>query len=272
MGAAGAVARGSSTPFSPSGPLPVFAAAVSGRDPLCAVHRHPLAAGAVSRAGVTQRRDLPATVGGVGWARCARAGCRCLTRPARRGRPAGLVAGDHRRLADRGEKGGAKVARSLHGKPASRYQLAVAGKGDRKGAPLEVALEAGNLPDQRQLLPLVDQLVEQGIRPDEVWADRGYDSAHNRTGLLERGITPQISQRRRPGEPIPPGSPTREVWRGRKRYLKTNDPQGRHRWPVERTNAWLKARRRIATRRDRKDTNYLAFLRLGMILILAKPF
>lgn len=121
-------------------------------------------------------------------------------------------------------------------------------------------------------MPLVDRLARQGIHPDEVWADRGYDSTENRQGLLDREIDPQISQRRRPGQPIPPGSPTREVWRGRKRYLKTPDPNGRHRWPVERTNAWLKSRRRIATRHDRKDDNYLAFLRLAMILILARSF
>src|SRR3954453_11314902 len=50
------------------------------------------------------------------------------------------------------------------------------------------------------------------------------------------------------------------------------DPQARQRWPVERTNAWLKAKRRIATRRDRKADNYLAFLQLGMLLILAGHF
>jgi transposase len=115
-------------------------------------------------------------------------------------------------------------------------------------------------------------LAAQGIHPDEVWADRGYDSADNRDGLTDRGIQPRISRRRRAGEPIPPGTPTREVRRGRKRSLKTLDADGRHRWPVERTNAWLKARRRIATRRDRKAENYLAFLRLGMILILARSF
>src|SRR3954469_6492962 len=82
---------------------------------------------------------------------------------------------------------------------------------------------------------------------------------------------PRISKRRRAGEALPPGTPTREVWRGRKRQLKTPDPQARQRWPVERTNAWLKAKRRIATRRDRKADNYLAFLQLGMLLILARP-
>jgi transposase len=60
--------------------------------------------------------------------------------------------------------------------------------------------------------------------------------------------------------------------RGKKRRLKTHDPQARHRYPVERTNAWLKALRRIATRRDRKADNYLAFLQLGMIVILVRSF
>jgi transposase len=62
------------------------------------------------------------------------------------------------------------------------------------------------------------------------------------------------------------------VWRGKKRQAKTRDAQARQRWPIERTNAWLKAGRRIATRRDRKAANYLAFLELGMIVILVRSF
>jgi transposase len=135
-----------------------------------------------------------------------------------------------------------------------------------------VRLAAGNENEQRHLLPLLDALAEQGIRPDELWADRGYASAALEQALRERRIEPRISQPRRAGEPIPAGTHTREVWRGKRRRLKTRDPQARHRWPVERTNAWLKAKRRIATRRDRKADNYLAFLHLGMILILARSF
>ncbi len=115
-------------------------------------------------------------------------------------------------------------------------------------------------------------LTQQGIRPQQLWADRGYHSHALEQALRERGIEPRISQPRRPGQPIPAGTPTREVWRGKQRRLKTPDPHARDRFPVERTNAWLKAKRRIATRRDRKADNYLAFLHLGMILILAKPF
>lgn len=115
-------------------------------------------------------------------------------------------------------------------------------------------------------------MLARKLRPDELWADRGYDSRALIEALLERDIQPRISRRRQAGEPIPDGEPTREVWRGRKRRLKTRDPLAKHRWPVERTNAWLKAMRRIQTRRDRKDTTYEAFLQLGIIVILVRSF
>ena len=133
-------------------------------------------------------------------------------------------------------------------------------------------LAPGNENEQRHLLPLVDELCARGMKPDEVWADRGYASAAIEQGLHERGIEAHISKPRKRGQPIPDGVPVREVWRGKRRRLKTADPNARHRWPIERTNAWLKAMRRIATRRDRKADNYLSFLHLGMIIILNRLF
>lgn len=133
-------------------------------------------------------------------------------------------------------------------------------------------LAAGNENERRHLLPLIDALLGRGIHPQELWADRGYASAALEQALRSRQIEPRISKPRRAGAPIPEGSSTREVWRGRRRRTRTSDPQARYRWPVERTNAWLKARRRIATRRERKADNYLAFLHLGMILILVRAF
>ena len=110
------------------------------------------------------------------------------------------------------------------------------------------------------------------MQPQELWADRGYASHAHERALAEREIRSRISQPRRAGEPVAPELRGREVWRGKKRRLKTRDPHARHRWPVERTNAWLKAMRRIGTRRDRKADNYLAFLHLGMIVILTRSF
>jgi transposase len=135
-----------------------------------------------------------------------------------------------------------------------------------------VRLAAGNENERRHLLPLIDALLARGIQPGELWADRGYASRELEQALLERKIQPRISQPRRAGDPIPPGTSTREVWRGRRRRTRSSDPSARHRWPIERTNAWLKARRRIATRRERKAANYLALVHLGMLLILARSF
>jgi transposase len=178
-----------------------------------------------------------------------------------------LVTGGGGRVDGGCEKGGEKVARTVHGRPGTRFHLAV----DAAGAPLAVRIAPGNENEREHLLPLVDALIARGIHPGEVWADRGYDAEWLVTGLWIRGIRSQISKRRRAGDPIPPGTPTQTVWRGRKRQMKTRDTNARHRWPVERTNAWLKAKRRIATRRDRKPENYLAFLQLGMLMILARP-
>jgi len=184
------------------------------------------------------------------------------------GGQARLVTGDRRRLAGGGEKGGEKVARTLRGTAGSRFHVAV----EAGGLPLAVLLGAGNENEQRYLLPLLDRLAAAAIRPQELWADRGYASRAHEQALAARRIRSRISQPRKPGEPIPAGQASYEVWRGKQRRRKTRDPQARHRWPVERTNAWLKALRRIGTRRDRKADNYLAFLQLGVIVILARSF
>jgi hypothetical protein len=91
-------------------------------------------------------------------------------------------------------------------------------------------------------------------------------------GLHERRITPRISRRRNPGQPIPPGTATREHHRGRKKTRKPRDPMGRHRWPIERTNAWIHVFRRIHVRREVKAENFLALLTIGLCLILARNY
>jgi Transposase DDE domain len=112
-------------------------------------------------------------------------------------------------------------------------------------------------------LPLIDSLRSRGLRPAELWADRGYASAALEQALREREVEPQISQPRRRGEPIPAGAPVREVWRGRRRRLKTSDPHARHRWPVERTNSWLRAWRRVDTRWERRPELWLAVIEVA---------
>lgn len=117
-------------------------------------------------------------------------------------------------------------------------------------------------------MALVDDLLARGLTPVELWADRGYASAELSGQLQARGIDPRISQPRRPGEPIPAGTPTREVWRGRRRRTKTADPNARQRWPVERTNSWLRNWRRVATRWERRADHWLAVIQIAAAMTI----
>jgi transposase len=89
-------------------------------------------------------------------------------------------------------------------------------------------------------------------RPTSLLADRGYDADWLRDALNERGIKPLIPQKQKRGT-------------GRIRGA-----QARHRWPIERTNAWLHNQRRLNPRWERRPELYLAFAQLAAALILCR--
>jgi transposase len=173
-----------------------------------------------------------------------------------------LVARDRGRVAGRHEKGGGAVGRSLRGRSGSRFHLIV----DASGIPFVIRIGPGNQNERQQLLPLLDELLAREIVPAELWADRGYDGAKLRAGVRERGIEPVISHRRRPGDPEPPPH-TPTVERGGRRRPKPRDPLGRHRWPVERTNSWLRNWRRVATRWERQPDYWLAVIHTAAAMV-----
>ena len=71
-----------------------------------------------------------------------------------------LVAGDRRCVARRREKGGEQVARSLLGRPGSRFHLAV----DANGLPLAVRLTAGNV-NERHAAAAADRRTARAQDP-----------------------------------------------------------------------------------------------------------
>ena len=179
-----------------------------------------------------------------------------------------MVASRRRRVDRRREKGGDLVGPSPvnRGFPSSKYHLVV----DANGWPLRVRVGPGNENERTHLLPLIDALTDAGYRPGEVWADRGYCSEPLREDIRARGITPQISKRRRPGDPLAPGQTQRPGTRGRKRVTRTSDPLARHRWVVEPTNAWLRRFRRLTIRTEPNSNVYTAYLTIALILILGR--
>ena len=131
-------------------------------------------------------------------------------------------------------------------------------------------LGPGNENERAHLLPLVDALREAGYQPIELWADRGYCSNPLREQIQARGITPQISRRRRAGQPLAPGQTSRQGTRGRQRVIRRSDPLARHRWVVERTNAWLRRFRRLTIRGEPNSLVYLAYLTIALLIILGR--
>jgi len=120
-------------------------------------------------------------------------------------------------------------------------------------------LGPGNRHDRVHALAVVDAVPCLRVRrrgrenrPTRLLADRGYDADWLRDALRERGITPLIPRKRKPGT-------------GRSR-----DAQARHRWPIERTNAWLHNQRRLNPRWEQRDDLYLAFAQLAAALILCQ--
>lgn len=124
---------------------------------------------------------------------------------------------------------------------------------------MALLLGPGNRHDRVHALAAVDAVPCLRVdrrgrenRPTSLLADRGYDADWFREALDERGIAARIPRKRKPGS-------------GRSR-----DAQARHRWPIERTNAWLHNQRRLTTRWERRPELYLAFAQLAAALIICR--
>jgi transposase len=118
------------------------------------------------------------------------------------------------------------------GKPGTKHTLLV----DPHGIPLAIRTTGANASDHRLILPTVLDFPRVGGKPgrpkelpDELYADRGYDSDGMRAFLAWLGIEAHIAKRK-----APHGSGL-----------------GKVRWVVERTISWLKGLRRLRVRYDR---------------------
>ncbi|WPB73396.1 IS5 family transposase [Archangium violaceum] len=134
-------------------------------------------------------------------------------------------------------------------KAGSKHHLLV----DAKGQPLAESLTGSNVHDTHELFPLLDAVPEvrqprgrPRHRPGKLHADKAYSSRKNRQGLRRRGVSARIA---RPG-------------------IESKQRLGRHRWVVERTNAWKNQQRRLRVRDERRDDIHFGLLVLGCCLIL----
>lgn len=123
---------------------------------------------------------------------------------------------------------------------------------DAQRVPLAVRLTGGHRHDMTLLIPLADAIPSivdkfgRTIRwPEEVFADRVYDSEPRRSELRQCDIKPSFAERN----------------------AEHGGCLGIFRWVVERTINWLRQFRCLRIRYERRAGILLAFLTIGCIVI-----
>ena len=154
-----------------------------------------------------------------------------------------------------GKGGGKGVEYGYKGKGVTIHSLV-----DGQGVPLAVSVTSAKSSEREQVLPLLDSIFIQTRkvgrprkRPDNVAADKGYDSKELRKSIRKKGIRPEIPKR---------------IWKNKKK------PKGRKlhkkvkRYVVERAFSWYQRKfRRLTIRWERKPDIFCAFVDLGFIMI-----
>lgn len=123
---------------------------------------------------------------------------------------------------------------------------------DAHGIPLAADSTPANTPEIKELLPLVDgagpldeETGEPQHRPEEVYADRAYDSEPHREKLRARGIDPKLAER----------------------YTEHGSGLGKYRRVVERSFARLHGFRKLRLVTEKTQEMQFAFLDLALALI-----
>jgi transposase len=153
----------------------------------------------------------------------------------------------------RAKKGGDEVGNTKVGK-GMKLEVVV----DKSGLPLGLATAAASEPEAA-LLPEALKDVPVPVPPGTpVVADRGHDSDALRDRLEAAGHRPVIPHRRNRTRP------SRNDGRRLRRY--------RHRWVVERTNAWLHTYRGLAVRWTQSIYHFIGLAYLTFIHLALQRF
>lgn len=105
-------------------------------------------------------------------------------------------------------------------------------------------------------LPAIKTIKVAGCKPQQLIADRGYDSNRVRADLVKEGIEPIIPAR---------SNNTRATHQDGRKLRKY-----RKRWIVERTNAWIQNYRRVVVRYERSADIYTGFVHIACALIVLR--
>lgn len=133
------------------------------------------------------------------------------------------------------------------GRPGVKQHILV----DGKGIPLAAHCTPANVPEIKELLPLVDACGPLGNEgkpqhlPKQVYGDRAYDSEPHREELRQKQITPKLA----------------------KRNTEHGSGLGVYRWVAERTISWLHGFRKLRFVTEKTEQMQAAFLDLALSII-----
>src|SRR3954471_24944270 len=127
---------------------------------------------------------------------------------------------------------------------------------DKKGIPLSVIITSANTHDVTVAIDIFDSMVikRQSLsklkhkQKQNLCLDKAYHSKEIEQEIIKRGYIPHIRHRRE------------------ERIFHRKHPAKR--WVVERTNSWHNRFRKLFTRYEKKDKNYLGLVQLSCSIII----
>src|SRR6516225_6117446 len=169
---------------------------------------------------------------------------------ARQTRPIGDF---HRRQLQLGEKGGAAIGPTRRGKGSKIMAIA-----DRHGLPVACSIASASPHETKLVETTVQQRFTQA-KPERMIGDRAYDcdplDQRLRQKYRIRLIAPHKYNRNRKNT---------QDGRELRRYCR--------RWKIERLFAWLHNFRRLVSRWEYHEANFLGLVQLGCVLILMRKY
>jgi putative transposase len=130
---------------------------------------------------------------------------------------------------------------------------------DKDGIPLSTIITSANTHDVIVAIETVDSMVikrptsksNDKKKNQNLCLDKAYHSNEVEEEIIKRGYIPHIRHRREDND--------------EKKHIKRHPAR---RWVVERTNSWHNRFRKLFTRYEKKDENYLGLVQLANSLIV----
>jgi transposase len=126
---------------------------------------------------------------------------------------------------------------------------------DNNRTPLGIVIAPANEHETRHIERLLDSSVVELPAETRLLYDGAADSDPLRDRLQARGVELICPHRMKP-----------------KRQHGRTLRRKRHRWKIERTNAWLQDSGRVANRKDRHATLFLGWVQLACLFTILKRF